>query len=320
MKAKDGDSAMTVKISEKAAKAELTMGPILFHWPVDKKRDFYFRTADEAPVDTVYLGEVVCSKRTPFFDPHYDAVAERLMKAGTKVVFCSLAEIMIPRERKMTEGLCTLEDFEVEANDTAALYHLRGKPHRVGQYFNVYNEDSLAYMAANGATHFTLPAELPKDALAVMGEKAKALGIDLEVQVYGRTGLALSARCYHARAHGRVKDNCLFVCEDDPDGMELKTLEGKPFLAVNGIQTLSHTCLNLIGEMAELCGMGITNFRLSPHSHDMVEIAKLFRAVLDQEESPESATAKLESITLNMPFANGFYHGVKGHSWKSTRK
>ncbi|MCB1784587.1 MAG: U32 family peptidase, partial [Alphaproteobacteria bacterium] len=77
--------------------AQLTMGPILFHWPADKKRDFYFRIADEAPVDTVYIGEVVCSKRAPFFEAHCDEVAERLTKAGKKVVFSSLAEIMIPR-------------------------------------------------------------------------------------------------------------------------------------------------------------------------------------------------------------------------------
>ena len=48
--------------------AELTLGPILFHWPADKKRDFYFQIADESPVDTVYIGEVICSKRSPFFE------------------------------------------------------------------------------------------------------------------------------------------------------------------------------------------------------------------------------------------------------------
>jgi len=105
MKQRDGDKPMT---------AQLTIGPILFHWPAEKKRDFYFRIADEAPVETVYLGEVICSKRTPFFEQHYSDVAERLMAGGKKVVFCSLAEIMIPRERKMTEGLCELEDSRLK--------------------------------------------------------------------------------------------------------------------------------------------------------------------------------------------------------------
>ncbi len=56
-------------------KPELTLGPILFHWPAEQKLDFYARIADEAPIDTVYLGEVICSKRSPFFDKHYDEVA-----------------------------------------------------------------------------------------------------------------------------------------------------------------------------------------------------------------------------------------------------
>ncbi|HRC27735.1 MAG TPA: U32 family peptidase, partial [Alphaproteobacteria bacterium] len=35
--------------------SHLTMGPILFHWAEDIWRDFYFRLADEAPIDTVYI-------------------------------------------------------------------------------------------------------------------------------------------------------------------------------------------------------------------------------------------------------------------------
>lgn len=296
---------------------ELTIGPILFHWPAEKKRDFYFRIADEAPVETVYLGEVICSKRSPFFEQHYDEVAERLIKNGKKPVFCSLAEVMIPRERKMTQGLSEMEDFEVEANDAAALYNLRGKPHRVGQYFNVYNEETMAYLASNGTTHVTVPSELPKNALAVLGKKAKELQIGLETQVYGRTGLALSARCYHARAHGRVKDNCQFVCEEDPDGMELKTLEGRSFLAVNGIQTLSHSCLNLIQELPEMQEIGVTHFRLSPHTVDMVEVAKIFHAVLNQDYTVQEGLHKLDGVGFGDIFSNGFYYKDRGYTWKT---
>ena len=295
--------------------AQLTMGPILFHWPAEKKRDFYFRIADEAPVETVYLGEVICSKRTPFFEQHYAEVTERLMAGGKKVVFCSLAEIMIPRERKMTEGLCELEDFDVEANDAAALYHLRGKPHRIGQYFNVYNEDVMQHLTSNGATHFTLPAELPAESISALGQKAEDIGVGLEVQVFGRVGLALSARCYHARAHGRVKDNCQFVCEEDPDGMILKTLEEKDFLCVNGVQTLSYTYLNLVHELHEMSDMGVKSFRLSPHTHDMKQVACLFRNVLDKKIEADEAEARLKELIPNVPFSNGFYHKTLGYAW-----
>ena len=136
-------------------RADLTIGPILFHWPAERMRDFYFRIADEAPVDTVYLGEVVCSKRAPFFAPHYRDVTERLVRAGKTVVLSTLAEAMIKRERKMIAEMCGQEDFAVEANDNAALFHLRGKPHRVGPFVNVYSEDTLAFLAAKA-----LPARL----------------------------------------------------------------------------------------------------------------------------------------------------------------
>ncbi len=306
------------------AAAALTMGPVLFNWKPEVWRDFYYRIADESCVDTVYIGEVVCAKRTPYFEPYFPGVLARLRTAGKAVVFSTLAEVMVKRERALTEIACGFEDVPVEANDASALYHLRGRPHRIGPYVNTYNESTLGFLAARGAVHFALPPELPRVSLEVLAECAAGLDVALEVSVFGRIPLALSARCYHARAHGRVKDNCQFVCEEDPDGMDLHTLQGEPFLAINGIQTLSHTCLNLMHELADMQRMGIPAFRLSPHSGDMVEAAKLFRGVLDGELSPSEATARLAGASPGgpesrpgprLPFSNGFYHGREGYKW-----
>lgn len=296
----------------------LTLGPILFHWPAEKKRDFYFKIADESPINTVYLGEVICSKRSPFFEDHYADVSERLLRAGKKVVFSSLSEVMIARERKMTAGLCEMNDFEIEANDASALYHLRGKSHRIGQYFNTYNEETLSYLAQHGATHITIPAELPASAIAILCKAAYAHNVCLEAQVYGRVGLALSARCYHARSHGRVKDNCQFVCEQDQNGLSLKTVDGKNFLCINGVQTLSHTCLNLVHEIGDMKNMGIKAFRISPHDCDMLTVIECFSAVLNNKISAEDADKKISESGLNAPSANGFYHGHEGYRWKNS--
>mgnify|MGYP000529376250 CR=1 FL=1 len=46
---------------------------------------------------------------------------------------------------------------------------------------------------------------------------------------YGRLPLALSGRCYHARAQGLHKDSCQLVCDRDPDGLAVRTLEGQDF-------------------------------------------------------------------------------------------
>lgn len=295
--------------------AELTIGPILFHWPVETKRDFYFKIADEAPVDTVYLGEVICSKRTPFFEPHYEEVVARLENAGKRVVFSTLAEVTGKLDRKVVHNRAGTQNVFIEANDVSALWYLDGRPHAIGPFLNVYNEDTLGFLARKGARHVTLPPELPASAIAALGKEAKTLNVSVEVQVYGRIPLALSARCYHARAHGRIKDTCRFVCEEDPDGMDLKTLEGESFLAINGIQTLSWPCLNLMNDMEDMQNAGISAFRLSPHSHDMTETARLFRAVLDGKMDSQEATARLKDIALAVPFSNGFYHGREGYKW-----
>jgi len=296
-------------------KTKLTIAPILFHWSAEQKLDFYARIADEAPVDVVYLGEVICSKRTPFFEKHYDEVAERLTRAGKTVVFSTLAEVMLKRERNMIAGFCDLEDYELEINDSSALWHLEGKSYRVGSLMNVYNEDTMAYLAGKGGTHFSLPSELPRESLAILAARAKELGVATEVQVFGRVSLALSARCYHARAHGRIKDNCQFVCEADPDGMPLNTLEKEAFLTVNGIQTLSHTYLNLLAELDDMKNMGVTHFRLVPHTQDMVAVANIFREALDNTASAEESGKKLTALGIPAPFSNGFWHGQPGHQW-----
>ncbi|WP_432817233.1 ubiquinone anaerobic biosynthesis protein UbiV [Sulfitobacter sp. JB4-11] len=292
---------------------KLTIGPIPYHWSADKKQDFYARIADEAPVDTVYLGEVICSKRAPFFDHHYDEVAARLTRAGKAVVFSSLAEVMLKRERKAIEAMAEIAEFEIEINNAAGLLNISGRPHRIGPFLNVYNAETLSYFADRGATHVCLPVELPSASVAAMGQAAAVRAIGVEVQVFGRASLAVSARCYHARAHGRTKDNCQFVCEENPDGMPLTTQDGQSFLRINGIQTMSQSYINLIEELPAMIGMGVTDFRLMPQDIDMVAVAKVFAETLTGLMTPAEAKAQFDALDFDAPFSNGFWHGQAGH-------
>ncbi len=41
---------------------KLSLGPLQYYWPINKVQTFYDQVKDW-PVDIVYLGEVVCSKR-----------------------------------------------------------------------------------------------------------------------------------------------------------------------------------------------------------------------------------------------------------------
>ncbi len=295
----------------------LTLGPVLFNWQPEAWRDFYFRIADEAPVDAVYLGEAICYKRAPLFDDYLEEVATRLKARGKAVVRSTLAEVMSKQERKQVEDVCAGSADLVEANDGSALYYLRGRPHYAGPYVNVYNERTLAVLARDGVTNVCLPPEVPASAIEALAPEAAELGVSLEVQVFGRVPLALSERCYHARAHNRSKDTCQFICNVDADGMTLRTLENKPFLAVNGIQTMSYDYLNLLTEIPALQGFGATRFRLSPHSCDMVEVARTFRAVLDDSIDAGEANARLDALKLDAPFSNGFFYGKPGHRFVS---
>jgi collagenase-like PrtC family protease len=216
-------------------------------------------------------------------------------------------------DRRLVSDVCG-NDL-IEANDASAAYYLRGRPHGIGPLMNVYNEETLRFLSGKGATSICLPIELPFSAIGILCGAAAAQQVTIEVQVFGRQSLALSARCHHARAHGRTKDSCRFVCENDPDGLVLATLEQKPFLVANGVQTLSYEYLNLAQEISALVAAGVSRYRLSPHSCDMVLVATIFRAVLDRALSVAEALVRLDELAPDAPFSNGFHHGQAGHGW-----
>jgi O2-independent ubiquinone biosynthesis protein UbiV len=294
---------------------KLTLGPVLFNWSPEKWRDFYFRIADEAPVDSVCVGEVVCSKRQPFFEPVIADVVERLQSAGKEIVLSTLALIMSPRETRMVQELASDSDFLIEANDISAVSLLAGQDHVIGPFVNVYNEGTRDYLISNGATRICLPFELPGSSISAIAEGCPA-DTQLEVQVFGRLPLAISARCYHARSYDLAKDNCQFVCADDPDGMAVDTLDGTPFLNVNGTQTLSRSCRVLGDEISTLKEMGVYRFRLSPMDTDMVAVAKGFRQVLEGDNEPQALVQELQELLPAVSFSNGFFHGVEGRIYR----
>lgn len=289
---------------------KLTLGPVLFNWKPEHLRDFYFRIADEADVDTVHVGEVVCSKRSPFFAPHIPEVVARLAAAGKEVVLSSLALIMNERELREARDLAGGEGWLVEANDISVASMMGGKPFVVGPLVNVYNEGTLAYLESIGAIRACLPAELPADIIATLVKSAKA---EIEVQAFGRLPLAISARCYHARSRNLAKDGCQYVCAEDADGMAVDTLDDEAFLAVNGTQTMSYHYLSLLSELDSLRRAGVRRFRLWPQAVDMVAVAALFRQTLAGTIAPAAAADRLADLCPRAEFANGYIHGREGH-------
>jgi len=295
---------------------QLTLGPVLYHWSPERWRDFHYRIADEAPVDTVVVGEAVCSKRAPFKQDHIAGVVERLEAAGKQVLHASLILVSLPRERRQARELMQAPEALVEINDLTCLASLEPnsstpRPFAVGPFINVYNEMAAGFLAQRGAQRICLPPELPLSAAATIAAALPQVAI--EVFAFGKVPLAISARCYHARAHKLTKDNCHFVCEQDPDGMPVTTLDGAGFLSVNGVQTLSHGCTSLLRDIPALRQAGVASLRLSPQGCDMVAVARLFRDVADQRLDPDEGEHLLGEIYPDAPLVNGFLHAAPGH-------
>ena len=303
--------ALRARSRDRAATAgpKLTLGPVLFHWEAGRWRDFHFKIADEAPVDAVCIGEVVCAKRAPFIAPHLAAVIERLRAAGKQVVLSTPALVMGEREMALLRDAAEVarsENLLLEANDLAAVAAFKERAFVVGPTVNVYNEGTLAWLARRGAVRACLPPELTGRTVAAL---AAASPIEIEVFAFGRAPLALSARCYHARARGLSKDGCQFVCADDPDGMTVDTLAGQPFLAVNGIQTLSHVWTCLVGAVDELRQAGVARLRLSPQGVDMVAVARVFRDAIESRCDGDEAAARIAGLTPAAECSDGFWRG-----------
>jgi len=291
--------------------SKLTLGPLFFHWSRERRRDFYFRIADESDFDCVYLGEAVCSKREPIYWDDMAEITARLEAAGKQVVLSTLALITTDPEMDAIRERCG-GNLMLEANDVACISLLAGAPHVTGPFINVFNEATLGFLLRQGAQRVNLPVELSAAAIATL---ARNNTVETEVLVFGRQPLSISMRCYHARAYGLHKDGCQFVCGLDPDGLEASQLDGHPLLRVNGTQTMSHGYAVLLHELAALQEAGVTHFRLSPQDTDMAHVGALYRAVLDGYLDPDEAVDELHRLTGGTAFINGYVRAREGMAW-----
>lgn len=292
---------------------ELAIGPLLFNWAPERVSAFYEEIARQPGVDRVYLGEVVCGKRGPLLAETLAQAAEVLQAAGKTVVWSTLALPASTRDRNLIRALAS-DPALIEVNDICALAHRpAGAPFVAGPLLNIYNEAAASELMAQGCVRLCANVELSLSALAAMSARLPAL--EIEIFAYGRLPLALSGRCYHAREHGLHKDNCQFVCDRDPDGLAVETLDHAGFLAVNGVQTLSHGVQVADNPLEELRAAGVTALRLSPHSGDMARVIAGFRAFADGALAPADLPAHILATDPPGPLVNGYLHGAAGARW-----
>jgi len=291
---------MTMKIS---------LGPVLYYWQREELLDFYGQAATW-PVDIVYLGEAVCSKRHSLRTSDWLELAQQLTAAGKEVVLSSQALIESESDLMTLRRLADNGTFAIEANDMGAVRLASGDRFVVGPHVNTYNPHTLSIMAELGAQRWVMPVDMSRQMLVDM-LAAKPEGIETEVFAYGRLPLAFSARCFTARHYNLSKDDCRFSCQEHPYGLGLNTREGQPFLALNGIQTQSASVYNLAAELGDMSDMGVDVVRISPQPLNTGEVAALFRQSLDGTLPATDAAA---SIAQFMPDAacDGYWHGQAG--------
>lgn len=284
-----------------------SVGPVLWYWPKETLQEFY-QAAANSHADIIYLGEAVCSKRRATKVADWMAMAKDLAAAGKQVVLSTLALVQSPSELTELKRYVDNGEFLIEANDmgTINMAAEAGLPFVAGHALNCYNAVTLKMLLKMGMVRWCMPVELSRDWLSNMLTQCDELKIrgqfEVEVLSYGYLPLALSARCFTARAENRGKDDCQTCCINYPHGRSLRSQEDQQVFVLNGIQTMSGYCYNLGNDLISMQGL-VDIVRFSPQGTETLPLIDAFR---------ENETGKAPLPLLADQQCNGYWRQVPG--------
>lgn len=281
------------------------LGPLLYFWSKENVESFY-QQATNSEADIIYLGESVCSKRREMKPKDWFAIAKDISDSGKQVVLSTMALLEAPSEVNVMKKYIDNGDFIIEANDVSAIQLASESkvPFVVGPAVNCYNAQTLNLFLKQGMTRWCMPVELSREWLQNVLTQCDELGIrnkfETEVFSYGYLPLAYSARCFTARAENKPKDECETCCIKYPTGITVNSQEGQEVFTLNGIQTQSGYCYNLINDLPSMSNL-VDVVRLSPLSVDTFDEVRKFKA---NETGSEKFALK------DARHCNGYWHNI----------
>lgn len=294
---------------------KITLGPIPFLWDKERILSFYKEIAD-TPASVVYIGEVVCSKRSVLGIKTLSAIAQILEDAGKEVVISTYGLATNKEELDFIESLKELP-FPVEANNPGTLNIFSNEKRSLigGPHLAVYNAPTAQFFHNTGINRLVLMPELDRRAIESISHSIPSC--EKEIIGFGNLPLAFSWRCYTARAVNLSKSNCAIVCKNYPEGMPLETMDGMSLFNINGTQLISSKKVCMVEQMDVIRKLGIEYIRIIPQMQNTTDIIDIFSKVTEGHLSPQEA---LETLKLYAPegISNGWFYGKPG--WEYVEK
>jgi len=189
-------------------------------------------------------------------------------------------------------------------------------PFVTGPSINIYNAQTLQVLYKKGLQRWVMPVEIMRQSLADILQQATLMGfadkIETEVFSYGKLPLAYSARCFTARAKNLDKDGCQLSCIEYPDGLALLSQEfpvhgqAPQLFTINGIQTQSGQCYNLLDQWSVMHKIGVDIMRISPESQGTAAVINQLSSSLSG--APVNSPLKL----ISEEHCNGYWYGMPG--------
>ena len=292
---------------KKGYSVKLSLGPLLYYWEKNKVEEFYHQ-AITSDAEIIYLGETVCSKRRELKPKDWLDLAHEIAKSGKEVVVSTMALLQSPTEVKILRQYCENGHFNIEANDLGAVQILseNNVPFVCGPAINCYNASVLKLLIKKGMYRWVMPVELSKDWLIKTLDDCNKIGIrhqfEVEIFAHGHMPLAYSARCFTARSENKAKDDCELCCIKYPQGRITTTQEGQEVFVLNGIQTQSGSCYNLINELPDMTEI-VDIARISPNHINSLKVINKYK---------DRLSGKRDYCALSTNESNGFWYAIPG--------